>query len=155
LCHTNRAGTNGNRINVGLYGNTAEASKSSEEGALVPLTLSDGGTVRNTVELYWAWNGLEANEGIYVDFSADGGDTWTNILTNGYASWGTDGISWDTTNFQSTAMGVWRVCTTNGLCGQTETPFAVKNDPLFYYVNDGSTNNDVYCTAPGMRPIRA
>ena len=35
------------------------------------------------------------------------------------------------------------------LIGQTENLFAVKNDPLTYYVNDGNTNGDVYCTAIG------
>lgn len=137
------------RIDVGLYGNSPEASKGAEVGSLVPLTMSDGGTVRDTVKLYWAWNCLPANEILNVTFSADGGLTWTNIATNIYADVGTSGLSWNTTNFPSTPQGVWRVCTTNGaICAQTPI-FAVKNASLTYYVNDASTIGDVYCTAPG------
>jgi hypothetical protein len=48
-------------------------------------------------------------------------------------------------------MGVWRVDleSDTNFYGQPETLFAVKNDPLAYYVNDGSQVGDVYCTAIG------
>jgi len=148
--YVNEPTNNGARINVGLYGNTDEASKSSGLGALVPLTMSDGGTIRGDVTLFWAWNGLAAIERVNVDFSGDGGITWTNIAVDVHASVGSTGTNWVTTNFTSTAQGVWRVCTTNGaICGETETLFAIKNEPLAYYVNDSSTNGDVYCTAVG------
>ncbi len=148
--YTNEPAPNGSRINAGLYGNTAEASKSPGTGSLVPLTMSDGGTIRGEAELYWAWNGIAANERVDVQFSADGGVTWTNIATNIYADVGSSGLTWITTNFPSTAMGVWQVMTTNGaIVGQTETLFAIKNDPLAYYVNDASTNGDIYCSAAG------
>ena len=141
---------NGGRANIGLYGNTVEASKSSETGALVPLTMSDGGTIRGEVRLHWSWNGIADNTPVLVDFSDDGGVTWTNI-SMAYASDGLDGRTWQTTNYPSTAMGVWRVATTNEppIVGQTETYFAVKNDPVAYYINDGSTDGDVYCEAVG------
>ena len=103
----------GARVNVGLYGNTTEASKSEGGGALVPLPMSDGGTVRGTVKLYWSWNGLAPNRLLNVQFSADGGVTWTNIATGVYADVGSSGLEWATTNFPSTGMGVWRVMTTN------------------------------------------
>jgi hypothetical protein len=148
--YTNEPAPNGGRINMGLYGNTDEASMSSGVGSLVPLTMSDGGTIRGEAELYWSWNGLAPNDQVYVEFSADGGATWTNIATNVYADVGSSGLAWVTTNFPSTAQGVWRVCTTNGdTCGQTVILFAVKNDPLSYYINDGSTNGDVYCSVAG------
>lgn len=151
--HTNEPAPHGGRVNVGLYGGTAEASKSSGLGSLVPLTGSDGGTFRGDVRLYWAWNGFVGNELVNVEFSADGGATWTNIATNIYVDVGTSGLIWPTTNVTSTAMGVWRVMTTNEppIVGQTQTNtlFAVKNDPLAYYINDGSTDGDVYCSAPG------
>ncbi len=138
------------RINVGLYGNTVEASKSSGLGRLVPLTMSDGGTIRGLAKLFWVWICMPANEVLNVEFSADGGGSWTNIATNIYADVGTAGLTWNTTNFPSTAQGVWRVMTTNGsIVGQTTNLFAIKNDPLAYYVNDSSTNGDVYCTAIG------
>lgn len=150
--YSNEPMPNGGRINVGLYGNTAEASMSPPSGALVPLTMSDGGTIRGTnAMLYWSYNGVASNEWVHVQFSGNGGGTWTNIATV-YADQGSVGQPWDTTLHPSTGMGVWRVCTTNGaVCGQTETLFAVKNEPLVFYVNDTDTNTliDVYCTAPG------
>lgn len=143
---------NGGRINVGLYGNTPEASKSSGQGALVPLTMSDGGTIRGEAKLYWAFPGIASNEIVKVQFSGNGGETWSDIDTNNiYASAGASGLAWQTTNFQSTAQGVWRVMTTNEppIIGQTETWFALKNQPLAYYINDGSTAGDVYCEVAG------
>ena len=152
--YSNEPAPNGNRINVGLYGNTAEASKSPPPGTgvLIPLTMSDGGTVRDTVQLYWSWNGFSGAEYVNLLFSADGGSNWTNIATHIYINLGTSsGQTWATTNFPSTAMGVWRVAleSDTNIYGQTETLFAVKNDPVSYYVNDVDTNYDVYCTAAG------
>jgi hypothetical protein len=147
----NEPTNNGGRINVGLYGNSVEASKSSGQGTLVPLTMSDGGTVRGLATLFWSFNGISNNARVIVQFSADAGQTWTNITTNGpvFADVGTTGQPWYTTNYQSTAQGVWRVMTTNvpPIIGQTEIPFAVKNEPAAYYVNDGRTNGDVYCAS--------
>ncbi len=140
---------NGGRVNVGLYGNTAQASKSSGAPNLVPLTMSDGGTVRGTVELHWTYNGIAGSNYVNVLFSGDGGNSWTNIASNVYVNAGS--ITWGTTNVTSTAQGVWRVelQSATNIFGQTETLFAVKNEPLAYYVNDGSQLGDVYCSAIG------
>lgn len=148
--YTNEPAPNGSRINVGLYGNTVEASKSSTNGSLVALTLSDGGSVRDTITLYWTWNNLSDAERVNVQFSGNGGSTWTNLATDIYVNTGTNGFAWNTTNVPSTSEGLWQVLTTNGLVvGRTPVYFAVRNDPLAYYVNDASTNGDVYCTAIG------
>lgn len=148
--YANEPADNGGRVNVGLYGNTAEASKSPPPGTglLVPLTMSDGGTVRGTVELHWAYNGIAGSNYVNVLFSGDGGVTWTNIGRD-YVNAGS--IEWATTNVDSTAMGVWQVVLegATNFYGQTETLFAVKNEPLAYYINDGSTLGDVYCSAIG------
>ena len=142
---------NGGRANVGPYGNTGEASKSVGTAQIIPLTMSDGGTMRGDVTLYWTWNGIAGTTRVNVLFSGDGGVTFTNVIAeNIYLNQGADGISWSTTNVASTAMGVWRVETMDGqVAGQTETLFAIKNAALTYYVNDGSTAGDVYCTAAG------
>ncbi|MDR0993424.1 MAG: right-handed parallel beta-helix repeat-containing protein [Verrucomicrobiota bacterium] len=144
---------NGGRINVGLYGNTLEASRSSANGqTLIPLTLSDGGTIRGEAKLYWSYgNGIPANALVDVQVSYDGGATWTNIVRNIYADTGGSGLIWDTTSIPSTAMGMWRVILAGNtnIIGQTETLFAVKNEPVSYYVNDSSTDGDVYCHTAG------
>lgn len=142
---------NGGRINVGLYGGTKEASKSSGEISiyLLPLTMSDGGVVRGEVTLTWAYNGIAPDNHVLVYVSTDGGDTWTKIgrETVSYEN----GVVWNTTATNSTGQALWKVMLeeNTNICGQTESCFSVKNEPLRYYVNDASTNGDVYCSAPG------
>ena len=141
---------NGNRINVGMYGNTSQASKSPTNGTLTALTMSDGGTVRGEATLYWAYNGFADNTRVNIKFSDDGGKTWKyTIATNIYID--RDGWAWSTTNFPSTSMGAWKIelADDTNIFSRTETLFAIKNDPANYYVNDAATDGDVYCTAAG------
>jgi hypothetical protein len=140
---------NGSRANIGVYGGTSEASKSAATNFIAPLTMSDGGTIRGEVDLYWTYSAnYTGAEYVNVLFSADGGTTWTNI---GHEYLNVGKVSWNSTNAMSTGQGVWKVelASNTNVFGQTETLFAVKNDPLVYYVNDASTNGDVYCTAAG------
>ncbi|MBR3583291.1 MAG: right-handed parallel beta-helix repeat-containing protein [Kiritimatiellae bacterium] len=140
---------NGGRINVGLYGNTAQASRSPTNGTLTALTMSDGGTVRGEAVLYWAYNGFADNTRVNIKFSGDGGKTWQSITNGIYIN--QNGQAWNTTNFPSTSMGVWKIelAGNTNVYGRTETLFAIKNDPANYYVNDAATDGDVYCTAAG------
>lgn len=146
--YANEPTNNGNRINVGLYGNTAEASKSSGAPFLAPLTMSDGGTIRDVASLYWTYSGIAGSNYVNILFSGDGGTTWTNIGRE-YVNAGS--LQWHTTNVASTAQGVWQVVleSDTNIFGQTETLFAVKNDPLAYYINDDNPDGDVYCSEPG------
>ena len=141
---------NGSRANIGVFGGTSEASKSALTNFIAPLTMSDGGTIRGEVNLSWTYSAnLSGSNYVNVLLSVDGGKTWTNIQTNVYLNAGM--VKWNSTNAISTGQGVWKVelATDKTVYGQTETLFAIKNDPLTYYVNDASTNGDVYCTARG------
>lgn len=140
---------NGGRINVGMYGNTAQASRSPTNGTLTTLTMSDGGTVRGQAMLYWAYNGFAGNTRVNIKFSGDGGNTWQSITNGIYIN--NNGQPWNTTNFPSTSMGVWKIelAGNTNIYSQTEKLFAIKNDPAKYYVNDAATDGDVYCTAEG------
>lgn len=141
---------NGGRVNVGVHGGTGEASKSLAGGRIVPLTMSDGGVIRGEVTLHWAFTGLPSNAFVNVLFSGDGWATTNLIAEHVYLS--DEKVQWNTTNVLSTGMGSWRVELEGdaSVYGQTETLFSVKNEPLSYYVNDSSTNGDVYCTAKGL-----
>ena len=150
FAYANETAPNGGRINVGMYGNTAQASRSPTNGTLTALTMSDGGTVRGEAKLYWAFNGFAGNERVNIRFSDDGGKTWKyTIATNIYLN--QDGQAWMTTNFPSTSMGAWKIelASNTNIYSRTETLFAIKNDPANYYVNDAVTDGDVYCTAAG------
>ena len=149
FAYTNETAANGSRINVGMYGNTSQASRSPTNGTLTALTMSDGGTVRGEATLYWAYNGFAGNTRVNILFSGDGGKTWTNIAANIYID--QNGQPWNTTNFPSTSMGVWKIelAGNTNVYSRTETLFAIKNEPAKYYVNDAATEGDVYCTKAG------
>jgi len=140
---------NGGRVNIGLYGNHQEASRSPTNGWLYTLTVNDGGSIRDTVALYWQVGGSSTGSLVYLDYSADSGLTWTNIATNVNASAGS--VSWNTLPYQSSAQARWRIVDqSNPAIAATNTVlFSLNNLPLAYYVNDASTSNDVYTTAPG------
>ncbi len=140
---------NGGRLNVGLYGNTEQASRSRTNGWLVALSLNSGGLIRETNFIYWVAGGTATGMQVYVDYSSDGGTTWTNIATNCPASEGR--VLWNTSLFLNSALGKWRVTSQSdtNVTDVTDVLFALKNEPLGYYVNDAGTNGDVYTTAPG------
>ena len=140
---------NGGRVNIGLYGNDDKASKTPAGGWLVALTLNDGGTISGTNEIRWLAGGSATGHMVHVDFSRDGGVSWTNIATNVSANTGV--VIWDTTPYGSTPIGVWRVVSQliPSIYDETDNFFGVNNEPLTYYINDASTNGDVYCTEPG------
>lgn len=146
---------NGARCNIGLYGGTEEASKSAGNVVtnVTPLTMSDGGVVRGSVDLHWGYstNAFVGNESCFIETSYDGGDSWQVIASNLYLN--ADGYLWDVSEIPSTAQALWRISVLSGgsvvASGTTETAFSIKNEPLVYYVNDASTVGDVYCSAPG------
>ena len=140
---------NGARRNMGLYGGEIEASRSRTNGWLAALSLNDGGFVRGTNDLYWVVGGIATGHTVTIQASLDLGATWSNITAGVTA---TDGvISWDTVPFGTAPQVLWRVISdvSTSIVDQTDTTFVLNNGPLTYYVNDASTNLDVYTTAPG------
>lgn len=146
---TNEPLPNGQRVNIGLYGNHREASRSRTNSWMIALTLNDGGTIQGTNYIYWTAGGAVTGALAMLDFSWDGGTSWTNIATNVTVADGR--YLWCTTNYLSTPIGVWRIVSQDdtNTFGMTENYFALKNEPLGFYVNDSSTNGDVYTTAAG------
>ncbi len=139
---------NGMRANIGLYGNTTEASKSSTNAALAVITLNDGGWVAGAADLYWVAYGDATGYTVNVQYSSDGGATWQDIAMGVPAGQGM--INWTSTLFESSALGRWRVIDlSSGILATNSQVFALRNTPLKFYVNDGVTNGDVYCTATG------
>ena len=138
---------NGGRLNIGLYGNTAQASKGETNAWLLALTLNDGGTVRGTNVLYWTVGGATTSHLVRVDFYD--GITWTNIASNLQALAGS--VIWTSTLFRSTALGRWRVAdqSTPSVFDESDSLFSLNNESLSYYVNDGVTNGDIYTAQPG------
>lgn len=141
---------NGGRINIGLYGNTSQSSKSDSNGFLLALTLNSGGTVRGTNTFYWTAGGPVTGHTVWVQFSRDGGATWSNVASVA-ASAGSFTLNTATIGTGTEPLSRWRVQsqTDTNILGATESTFVINNGPLTFYVNDASTNGNVYTTAAG------
>jgi hypothetical protein len=97
--------------------------------------------------------GIATSHYVNVDFSPIAGLFWTNIVTsNSPAARGS--IEWDTTKFGRSFAGLWRVvsCTDTGIYDISDEYLTLATNvggTVWYFVNDASTNGDVYCTEPG------
>jgi hypothetical protein len=141
---------NGNRINIGAYAGSEFASLSPTNAALIAVSYNSGGAARGTnVLLYWVAQGAATGHTLSVQVSVDAGLSWTNLVT-GLAP-GTSSFTWNTTNVLSTPLALWRVSSEveTNVADQVNTNFSIRNTNIIYYVNDNSTNGDVYCTAIG------
>lgn len=145
----NETQPNGGRVNIGLYGNDPEESRSRTNGWLVAITMNKGGSMRGTNTLNWVAGGASTGHIVSLQYSADGGATWTNIVSGIAASQGS--YVWNSTVFGSSGNSLWRIVDTNdpSISDVTDSSFTLNNGPLTYYVNDTSTNGDVYTMAPG------
>ena len=147
--YSNEPEPNGARLNVGNYGNSIEASMSSTNAILRALTFNDGGTISGTGELYWVAVNFSNTATVRLEYSLDDGAHWSNIATGIRAT--NEMALWDTTLGGSSARARWRVVSESdsNIHDQVDHVLSVHNTNLFYYVNDGNTAGDVYCTAVG------
>ena len=141
---------NGGRVNLGAYGNTPEASLSGAPRAWVRIVTYDlGEAAWGLIRLEWVHGNTIPGDRVRLEISTDAGETW-NAIAEGVPATNTF-IPWDSTSVPSTPIALWRV-TLERDPSVTDTSlrtFPIRNDPLAYYVNDGFTEGDVYCTAPG------
>ena len=73
---------NGGRINLGAFGGTAEASRSSSATRIVNVLSPNGGEVWSgfeAVELRTAGSGLQSGDTLRLECSGDGGTTWQTL----------------------------------------------------------------------------
>jgi parallel beta-helix repeat protein len=146
----------GGRVNIGAYGNTPQASKSPAYSLL--LTSPNGGEMWSGVKtITWSAVGTawQAGDTVRLEASADGGATWTLIPGAEALAHDAGNFSWDTAAATPNAKPLYRV---RAVANQGVEPrpadagdgwFTLHNQPLVYYVNDGSTVHDQWATAPG------
>ncbi|MDD4737285.1 MAG: hypothetical protein PHP44_14405, partial [Kiritimatiellae bacterium] len=142
---------NGSRVNIGLYGNTAEASKSRTNGWYLALTCNDGGMLRGTNWIYWVAGGAATGDTVKLEY-LDDGSNWVTFASGLPAS--PAEYQWNTTE-----PGIplvinrtrWRVVSESdtNIVGETQNDFTLNNGKLTFYVNDSFTVDDVYCGVPG------
>jgi len=149
----NELSPNGGRINIGAFGGTWQASRSDEEDWVQAVTAMGGGIVAGTVTLVWNYGGsyLDPAGTATLSYSPDNGQTWTLIttttLSNGLYRWVSTRTSGGEANWPSSPGAMWRIAS-GGTTNQTAY-FGLRNEPFKYFVNDDSTDNDLWCTAVG------
>ena len=144
---------NGGRLNVGMYGGTAQASRSRTNAWVQALTFSDGGTLDAQQGATLRWNGgnYASGEKVSIWLSRDGGTTWEPLpgAMNVAADAGEYFYQNTDTNDASSLSARWKVELASGTSSACATNFTYKNGAYVFYVNDGSLVGDVYCTAVG------
>jgi len=141
----------GGRIDLGAYGNTAEATPSAS--TYLQLTGPNGLeklVVGQPATITWRSSGLAQGTQVTVSYSLDGGLHWSTLGTGTLDAQGRGQLAW--TPQQATPAGntaLMRVSTDTGIVDQSDEAFLVANAGKVYYVNDGSTAGDEYATAAG------
>ena len=150
------AGVDVGRRNLGAYGGTGQGSKTPDERLVLRLIEPVGRETyvaqTNPVAVSWAWTGggWQSNDTALIEYSSDSGQSWSGIpgadsvpLTNGVYSWDISSL---------TPGPLYRVRITcnqeSGITDQSAEDFRIGKF-LIFYVNNGSTNLDNWCTQPG------
>ncbi|WP_291990075.1 right-handed parallel beta-helix repeat-containing protein, partial [Luteitalea sp.] len=145
----NEPAPNGGYVNIGAYGNTAQASKSPAQYVLV-LKANGGETVSQgaVYEVQWRAAGFAGT--VDLSWSSDGGATW-NTLSNAEANDGRYDWNVDAATFAAGTNYLLRAASTDtpAIFDTSDRAFTVSLPIRFYYVNDGSTLGDQYATAIG------
>ncbi|MBP5788538.1 MAG: right-handed parallel beta-helix repeat-containing protein [Kiritimatiellae bacterium] len=144
---------NGGRVNIGLYGGTADAATSGTGAWLQLLSFVDGGTLDASVTNVIRWNAgnlpAEATLTLWIKRSAGG--AWEALATGLNAASG-EYEYWKAVVENTSSLAAFLKLTLDGndrVASETETPMTYRDGAFPYYVNDFSTEGDVYCTAPG------
>ena len=144
----NESSPNGDRLNMGAYGDTDKASLSRTDTWVLAVSLNDGGTVRGTnVVLRWRTNLTNLTDTVKLEYAQSGTNGWIEIATNLPA---VDHLcTWDSTPFHGSPFARWRIVVEadTNIWDATDGTFELR--PFIFYVNDNSTNSDNYCTAIG------
>ncbi|MCX6553275.1 MAG: right-handed parallel beta-helix repeat-containing protein, partial [Acidobacteria bacterium] len=143
---------NGSRINLGAYGGTAQASHSTAGRRVAVLDPNGGETWRGLRTIRWAtygqaWQGTDT---VSLSYSPDSGSNWTAIASGAGVPVCAGQFDWNLSGLPTGASyRVRAVCDHEPtVLDLSDRNFSVGGGGLFY-VNDGATNGDVYCTATG------
>ena len=139
---------NGGRINAGVHGGTGEASKSRTNAWTLAMTFNDGGSLIQTGRLEWVASTNLAGTDVALEYSTNQWAT-TNAIATVPAT--NEAHLW-VPGFSHPAVQ-WRVRDpASGFASTNAKPFSIRattNAVFSFYVNDGSSANDVYCSGLG------
>ena len=148
---------NGGRKNLGAYGGTAQASRTTPGRALVAMVPDLGQDPQQLQPIFWAASGegWEVNATVHIDYSTNGGSTWQTITNAQWLSVANGTFGWTRPSDTFTANGCWVrvVSDADPSCADAvylPYPVAAPSlSPTIFYVNDGSVAGDVWCTTAG------
>lgn len=148
--YADETASNGGRINLGAYGNTADASRTPAERILRPIDPRLG-TVWTSTEATIRWDLLGTawadTETLRIEHSEDDGQSWTVVAEGVTCSAGT--YAW---NLETLPAGVHyrlRLTCLEYPAVQCVTDRFRIGAPIDFYVNDASATGDEYTIAPG------
>lgn len=146
-------GPNGNRINLGHTGNTAQATISFTQTLQV---LSPNGLekfeVGQPVSIQWQTSGISPQATANIEFSTNNGASWSTIAQNvAMDQFGRGSYSW--TPITESAGNTALIRITANVSGAahdvSDTPFLITSGGHDYYINDSASTNDLFTTALG------
>ncbi|MGD9613139.1 MAG: right-handed parallel beta-helix repeat-containing protein, partial [Kiritimatiellia bacterium] len=145
---------NGGRLNAGLFGNTAQASKSRTNAWIQLASYLNGGTLNAQDGAWVRWNAgaYEPGATVTIWLSRDNGDSWEALSTNAAA---TDGHYFyqvaipDNSSSRDALLRVELNGTAPAAESVSPTNFTYRNGTFAFYVNDDSLDGDAYCSAIG------
>ncbi len=145
----NETVNNGGYINIGAYGNTAEASRSPAEYILIKRpNLGDTLFQDASFDVRWRSDGLTGNVLIEVSTNGMGGPFLTlgaSELNDGTYSWLVDSLTYPASDEYAIRISSIDQPTVSAVSSE----FTVAAPIDFYYVNDNSLVGDEYAIAVG------
>ncbi|MBP5787543.1 MAG: right-handed parallel beta-helix repeat-containing protein, partial [Kiritimatiellae bacterium] len=150
---TDEPAPNGGVVNIGIYGNTAEASKTPTNPPWVrAMSYNTPGTITKTALLYWNYGGQDSGRKVTLEYRPGyemDGQPWVVVATN--VPLEDREYEWDVSELPLTVALKWRITVEEtGYSDESDAYVAVKTKNYVYYVNDSSLSGDVYCTGVGQ-----
>jgi len=143
---------NGDRVNIGAYGGTAEASK-SPAGRQIKLNAPIASQIfRGSTPVIWLASGsaYASTDTLRLELSSDDGRSWRPVPNAAHLPYQQGRWGWDTSlHPDTTAARLRLICNQDTSTSDTTERFYIHNHGLAYFVNDASTVGDMYCAAPG------
>lgn len=142
---------NGGRVNLGAFGGTADASLSTGTRVVEIGIIAGGSVLRGTVPVRWWTHGAwTSGDTVFIEYSSNGGGSWSAIPGATALPFADGVFAWNTSALTPGANYKVRITPTAGGTPSVSGLLRVlPNAATVFYVNDGSTANDVYCTAVG------
>ncbi|MEI8290337.1 MAG: right-handed parallel beta-helix repeat-containing protein, partial [Verrucomicrobiota bacterium] len=142
---------NSERIDLGAFGGTADASLSTATLGVELGLVGNNSVLRGTVPVYWWTHGpWQSNDTVLLEYSSNGGGSWSTITGAGALPFAQSVFAWDTSGLAPGSN--YKVRATPNAGGTPSVSGLLRvlsNTGTTFYVNDGSTTNDIYCSAVG------